>query len=71
MKNLTFKVINKSESTYYWMLKVGKQFHACIKVPKGEKGDFGEFYSCGTFTHQEDFETVADSLAEEMRCMIG
>tara|TARA_R100001463_G_scaffold96145_10_gene150687 strand:- start:1214 stop:1441 length:228 start_codon:yes stop_codon:yes gene_type:complete len=70
MTSSTFKVIRKSESTYYWMLKVGKRFHACIKL-EGEKGDFGSYYSCQRFMYEEDFETVADSLAEEFRYMTG
>lgn len=70
MADSTFKVIRKSESTNYWMLKVGKRFHACIKS-ENYRGDFGSYYSCERFMHEEDFETIADLLAEEMRYMTG
>ena len=64
-------IIKKSQSTNYWMLKVGSVYHACVKLPKGEVGDFGRFYSCQRFLYKYDFETIADSLAEEMRYMTG
>ena len=66
-----FNVIRKSEGTNYWLLEVGGVFHACVLVP-GElgAGDYGQYMSCGTFSHAEDFETVADDLAEEIRYMM-
>ena len=65
-----FNVIRKSEETNYWLLEVGGVFHACVLVPLGcGIGDYGQYLSCGTFSHSEDFETLADELAEEVRYM--
>ncbi len=66
----TFNVIRKSEGTNYWLLEVGGVYHACVVVPEDwGVGDYGQYLSCGTFSHSEDFETLADELAEEVRYM--
>jgi len=55
----------------YHMVKHFGVLHLCFKVPHGEQDDFDGWFSIGTFTHAEDFETVADNAAEEARCMIA
>lgn len=65
-----YEMIRKSADHNYWLVNVDGRFHATIKVAVGD-GDFGPYMSVGTFTHEEDFETIADNLAEESRSVMA
>ena len=71
MSDATHEHLATSESyPQYHMVEYKGTLHVCMKTDE-DMADFGKWFSVGTFSNEEDFETVADNAAEEMRCMVA